>query len=121
MTKDLRSYLADISVSGADYLEVKNPLRRQECETTALLKHLDAARRYPAMIFTSVTNANGDESRFPLLSNVFATRERCARALGLAPDTPTGRSRKPTQRKRPEWCPGRGAAGAGAGRLDRLG
>jgi UbiD family decarboxylase len=88
MTKDLRSYLADISVSGADYLEVKNPLRPQACETTALLKHLDAAHRYPATIFTAVTDANGDESRFPLLSNVFATRERCARALGLPPDTP---------------------------------
>jgi 2,5-furandicarboxylate decarboxylase 1 len=88
MAKDLRSYLAEISESPRDYIEVKNQLRPQECETTALLKHLDEARQYPATMFTSVTDANGDQSRFPLLSNIFATRQRCARALGLDPGTP---------------------------------
>jgi UbiD family decarboxylase len=55
-------------------------------EVTALLQHLEEMKKFPAMLFERPLNLHGELSRFPLLSNLFATRRRCALALGMNPE-----------------------------------
>jgi UbiD family decarboxylase len=54
-------------------------------EVTAVLKHLENRGMFPLVRFDQTRNLHGDPSAFPLLSNIYASRERCARALGLPP------------------------------------
>jgi len=54
-------------------------------EVTAILTHLEMAGKYPLVYFTRPLNLNGEVSKFPIVTNVFATRERCAMAMGLDP------------------------------------
>src|SRR5919199_3047505 len=42
--------------------------------------------KFPLVIFERPLDLNGEPSPFPIVSNVYATRERCAMALGLRPD-----------------------------------
>src|SRR5205085_7518271 len=54
-------------------------------DVTAILQHLENRNRYPLVWFEQPRNLHGAVARFPLVSNVYATRERCAIALGLEP------------------------------------
>jgi len=47
-------------------------------EATAVLQRLEECNRYPLVVFDRPLALNGNASAFPLVSNVFATRERCA-------------------------------------------
>jgi UbiD family decarboxylase len=60
-----------------------NPL---DFEVTAILEHLDRRREFPAVLFERTRNMHGESSQFPLLSNLWGTRERCAEMLGLPPE-----------------------------------
>jgi 2,5-furandicarboxylate decarboxylase 1 len=87
--KSLRDFLAQLREDGPiDLVEVKRQIRPDQFEVTAILEHLDRSRRYPTVVFTNPTNLLGERSRFPIVSNVFATREHCALALGLDPRRP---------------------------------
>ena len=55
-------------------------------EVTAILRHLELAGKYPLVYFTRPLNLKGEVSKFPLATNVFASRQRCALALGLRPE-----------------------------------
>jgi len=55
-------------------------------EVTAILRHLELAGKYPLGYCTRPLNLKGEVSQFPLATNVFARRERCALALGLRPE-----------------------------------
>ena len=55
-------------------------------EVTAILRHLELSRKYPLVYFTRPLNLKGEVSEFPLVTNVFANRNRCAVALGLRPE-----------------------------------
>lgn len=52
-------------------------------QVTALLEALESAGAYPAVHFEKPTAATGDASQFTLLTNLFASRERCAEMLGF--------------------------------------
>jgi UbiD family decarboxylase len=68
-----------------DFLRVEREIAPDKFEVTALLQHLENQRRFPVLLFTRPRNLKGEVSSFPLLSNVFATRSRCALALGMDP------------------------------------
>ena len=68
-----------------DLVRVEREISPADFEVTALLQHLENERRFPALLFTRARSVKGGLSPFPLLSNVFATRRRCALALGMDP------------------------------------
>jgi 2,5-furandicarboxylate decarboxylase 1 len=86
MGKDLQSYLRSLAEAlPADLVTVDKPVNPARFDVTALLKHLELQGRYPVLLFENAKDLNGERSEFPLLSNVFATRQRCALALDLDP------------------------------------
>jgi 2,5-furandicarboxylate decarboxylase 1 len=87
--KSLRGFLAQLAEQRPDdFVEVNRTVRPDQFEVTAILEHLDRAHRYPTVLFNNPTNLLGQPSRFPIVSNVFATREHCALALGVDPAHP---------------------------------
>jgi len=85
-TKDLAGYLAQLKKLSPDELvEVERTVAPARFEATALLQHLENEKKFPALLFKKPLNLKGQPSAFPLLSNLFATRRRCALALDLAP------------------------------------
>ena len=88
MVNDLRAFLDKVRRETGDLVEVVRSLRPGEFEATALLKQLEDRREYPAVLFRNPVDMHGRPSQFPLLSNMYATRERCALALGVDPATP---------------------------------
>lgn len=81
--KSLRSYLDRIRDDAAEFRTVTRPVDPNKFEITALLEHLHRRREFPAVLFANPLNMYGERSQFPVLSNLWATRERCADAVGL--------------------------------------
>lgn len=86
MKKALGAFLQQLEARlPDDFLRVEREIAPDQFEVTALLQHLENQRRFPVLLFTRPRNLKGEVSSFPLLSNVFATRSRCALALGMDP------------------------------------
>lgn len=49
---------------------------------TAIVQKLEALNRYPVLVFERPVTASGRVSRFPLVTNLYASRQRCAAAMG---------------------------------------
>lgn len=78
MTTDLRTFLSDVVKAQPGSLKrVDAPVDRR-FGITAYGAKLDKDKRYPALLFTDVT-----DSRISCLTNLLATHERMALALGL--------------------------------------
>ena len=88
MAKDLRGFLDRLRARGGDLVEIDQPVKPHEFDVTALLKNLEDSGRYPAVHFTRPTDLNGKPSLFSVLSNIHATRERCAMMFDVDPATP---------------------------------
>ena len=88
LPKDLQSFLKEVRVQTGDLIEIDRPVRPDDFEVTALLKQLEDRRQYPAVLFNNPIDLNGKPCAFPLLSNMYATRERCAVMLDVDPTTP---------------------------------
>jgi UbiD family decarboxylase len=87
MAKDLSGFISRISAEFPDQVvTVRRPIRASEYEVTAILQHLDDRGEYPMALFEQPLNMLGEPSEFPIVSNVFGTRERCALALDLPPE-----------------------------------
>jgi 2,5-furandicarboxylate decarboxylase 1 len=87
MPKDLAGFISRISAEFPDQVvTIRRPVRASEYEVTAILQHLDDAGQYPMALFEQPINMLGEASEFPIVSNVFGTRERCALALDLPPE-----------------------------------
>lgn len=85
MAKDLRTYLAELEQKHPEYiLRIKKPLR-VAYEITALQRKLDSIRKYPVMIIDRPILESGEESPFPVVTNLAASRDLCAEMLGLHP------------------------------------
>ena len=86
MGKDLQSFLRNLREAlPSDLVIVDKPVSPGRFDVTALLKNLELQGKYPVLLFENPKDLNGQRSEFPLLSNVFATRQRCALALDLDP------------------------------------
>ena len=84
--KNLRSFLDRLEARlPEDFVRVEREIDPAKFEVTAVLQHLENERRFPLILFERPRNLKGRPSAFPLLSNVFATRGRCALALGMDP------------------------------------
>ncbi|HLG69897.1 MAG TPA: UbiD family decarboxylase [Chloroflexota bacterium] len=87
MAKDLRSFLDELRALGPEELvTIDKPVRPAEFDVTAILEHLTLQKRFPSLLFCCTEDLHGQPSRFPLVTNLFATRARCARAMGLPPE-----------------------------------
>jgi UbiD family decarboxylase len=84
--KSLHTYLATLRGRPHELRTVGREINPLDFEVTAILEHLDRQRQFPAVLFERTRNMHGEASRFPLLSNLWGTRERCAEMLGLPPE-----------------------------------
>jgi len=83
----IRTYLAALE---RDYpawvVHVAKPVNPARFEVTAVLQQLEHYDRFPLVVFEHPLNLHGEPSPFPIATNIYATRERCALALGLRAD-----------------------------------
>jgi 2,5-furandicarboxylate decarboxylase 1 len=87
MARELREFLSLLEERYPDQMvRVPREVDPAAFEVTAVLQHLEDRDRYPLVLFERPRNLLGEVARFPLISNVYATRERCALALGLRPE-----------------------------------
>ena len=85
MEKNLRTYLAEIEEKHPEYvLRIKKPMK-VAYEITALQRKLDALRKYPIIMVERPILDNGNQSAFPVVTNLTASRELSAKALGIDP------------------------------------
>jgi UbiD family decarboxylase len=83
----LQSYLADLKRERPGWLvSVADPVDPARFEVTAVLQQLENHGAYPAVLFERPLDLEGRMSALPIVTNLYATRERCALALGLEPE-----------------------------------
>src|SRR5213594_2664282 len=86
MAKSLAEFLRQIEGGlPNDVVRIEKQVSPATYEVTALLQHLENLKRFPALLFEKTLNVKGTPSSFRLVSNLFATRSRCALALGMNP------------------------------------
>ncbi|MBI2873805.1 MAG: UbiD family decarboxylase [Firmicutes bacterium] len=83
MARDLRDYLDVLRKTAPEELVVVEREVNPRLEASAILQHLENRDASPAVLFQKSKNCRGESSPFRLLSNLHATRRRCAVALGL--------------------------------------
>src|SRR5262245_2844089 len=83
VSKTLGSYLDTIRGDPAELRTVSRPVKPMDFEVTAVLEHLDRRGEYPTVVFERPLDLYGDPSAFPIVTNLWATRERCAEAVGI--------------------------------------
>jgi 2,5-furandicarboxylate decarboxylase 1 len=88
LARDLREYLQQLRARPGELIEIDKPVRPHEFEVTALLKQLEDRGRHPALLFRNPTDQHDRPSEFGLLTNLYASRERCAMMFGVDPATP---------------------------------
>ncbi len=82
----LREFIAALErEQPGEVVHVTEPVDPARFEVTAVLKHLELRRRYPLVVFDKPLDLHGRVSPFPIATNIYATRQRCASALGLPP------------------------------------
>src|SRR5689334_15100348 len=79
--KDLRTFLSQVEREHPEELvRIERDLELR-FELSALLVKLDREHKFPIVLFENLRNVSGSKSKFPLLSNLFASRRLCALAL----------------------------------------
>lgn len=85
MERTLRFFLQQLQERlPNNFVRVQRTVAPARFEVTALLQHLEDDKKFPVCFFEAPLNLKNEPSAFPLLSNVFATRQRCALALGMS-------------------------------------
>jgi 2,5-furandicarboxylate decarboxylase 1 len=79
----LAAFLDQIRGDPRELRTVSRTVNPLNFDVTSILQHLENRREFPAVEFTKPLNAHGEPSKFPILANMWASRERCAAALGL--------------------------------------
>jgi UbiD family decarboxylase len=81
--KSLGSYLDLIRGNPAEFRTVSRTVNPLNFDVTGLLGVLNQRREYPTVQFDHPLDMHGKPSKFPIVSNLWATRERCAEMVGL--------------------------------------
>ena len=82
MAKGLRAFLDKVKNEYPNqYATVEKPVNPADFDVTAILEHLTLKKKDPLVVFEKPKNFKGEVSDIRLVSNIFATRERCALAL----------------------------------------
>ncbi len=76
-TKDLKGYLDTLKKSMPDEIAVVDKAVKTKFEVPAVIARLASLNRYPAVMFNNVSGY-----KMPMVSNLFASRQRLALALG---------------------------------------
>jgi 2,5-furandicarboxylate decarboxylase 1 len=85
MAKDLRSYLQEVEKTHPEaVLKIGKPMRAAY-EISALQRKFDALKRYPIMVIEKPILDSGEQSSFPVVTNLTASRDLCASALDINP------------------------------------
>jgi 2,5-furandicarboxylate decarboxylase 1 len=82
--KSLGSYLDRIRNDPAEFRTVSRTVNPLNFDVTGLLGVLNQRREYPTVQFNNPLDMRGKPSKFPIVTNLWGTRERCAEAIGLA-------------------------------------
>ncbi len=81
---DLRRFIDTLEREHPEQVvHVTEPVDPAAFEVTAVLRHLELRRKFPLVVFDRPLDLTGAASAFPIATNIYATRERCALALGL--------------------------------------
>lgn len=84
MPKSLQTFLHELrDQSPEDLLHIDKRVDPNNYDVTAFLEHLTQRKRFPVTLFHKTLNQRQQDSQFPIVSNVFGTRERIARAIGV--------------------------------------
>jgi 2,5-furandicarboxylate decarboxylase 1 len=86
MPKDLRSFIQKLQDEASEELVVVEREVDPRFEASAILQHLENEDKFPAVLFQNVKDLHGNPSDCRLMSNLFATRQKCALALDLPKD-----------------------------------
>jgi 2,5-furandicarboxylate decarboxylase 1 len=83
----LRTFLDQLEQDHPEWVvHVTEPVDPAKFEVTAVLQQLELRNQYPLVVFERPLNLLGQVSELPIVSNVYASRQRCAVALGLRPE-----------------------------------
>jgi len=86
MAKDLKGFLKAIRKAlPHEMVTIDKVVNPEKFEVTALLRHLEVRGKFPVLLFDKPLDLMKREAGFKLITNVFATRQNCALALGLDP------------------------------------
>ncbi len=86
MSKDLQSYLGTVEKDFPQHLvRIKKEIDPLSFEVSAIIQHLANEKKHPIVLFENTKAVNRSGSHFPLVDNLFSTRELCALALELPP------------------------------------
>lgn len=84
MPKDLSAYLELLERTlPHELLRIDKPVDPARYGVTALLQHLENRRLFPTVIFSNPLNLQGMVSAFPLVTNLYSSRQKLALAMGL--------------------------------------
>ncbi|MEM2703736.1 MAG: UbiD family decarboxylase [Candidatus Bathyarchaeia archaeon] len=86
MVKDLRTFINKLESEAPEEIIKVDKEVDPKFEITAILQHLEDKNCFPAVLFNRVKNAKGESSQFKLITNIFASRKKCALALDLPKD-----------------------------------
>lgn len=79
MAKDLHEFLKNYEREHPeDVIHIEKEINLKQ-EVTALVMKLEKLRRYPVLVFHKLRTLDGGLSCYPLVTNLFASRTRCAR------------------------------------------
>lgn len=82
MNPTLQSYIAHLERDMPSHvIRIKKEVS-PEFEVPAILHHIERRKKEPVLLFEKVRNLHGEISRFPLVINLFGSRERLADAIG---------------------------------------
>jgi len=82
----LKEYLETLQKNHpSEVLVIDDKINPVDFEVTAVLRQLEMVGKYPLVYFTNLLDLEGKKSAFPLITNVFASRARCAVALNMDP------------------------------------
>ena len=82
--RNVRDFIAFVEENHPEeLLRISDEISPGSFEATAILANLEQRGLYPMVLFERPVNQLGQVSPFPLLTNIYASRRRCALALGL--------------------------------------
>src|SRR5215211_4176229 len=84
MPKDLRTYLADVHREVPDELVcIDRQVNPANYDCTAIVKHLDALKKFPVVVFEAPLNLRGEVSPVKLMLNAEISQSKAQIALGV--------------------------------------
>ena len=84
MAIDLRTFMEILQKEMPDDFVAVTKEVDPKFEITAIQQKLENEGRFPFLVFENVKNVRGEKSGIKVATNIFADRQYCALALGLA-------------------------------------